>query len=223
MCSMKVASRPARLVLLGPPGAGKGTQAKILADYLRLYHIASGDLFRYHQKEGTPLGLKAMEYMSQGLLVPDEITTVMVLERVLGPQGHKRYLLDGFPRNLVQAQGLDEALLEQGQNVDKVVLLKVPEKELLARLSGRLVCRQCQATYHRETAPPKTPDKCDLCGGELYQREDDRVDAVMVRIQVYKEETEPLVEYYNGKEKLLGVEGVGTVAEVSQRLLGSLW
>ncbi len=222
MCSMKVASKPARLVLLGPPGAGKGTQAKILADYLRLYHIASGDLFRYHQMEGTPLGLKAMEYMSQGLLVPDEITTVMVLDRVLGPQGHKRYLLDGFPRNLVQAQGLDQALLDQGQNIDKVVLLKVPEEELLARLSGRLVCRQCQATYHRETAPPKTQDICDQCGGELYQREDDRVDAVMVRIQVYKEETEPLVEYYNGKGKLLGVEGVGTVAEVSQRLLRSL-
>ena len=222
MCSMKGTSKPTRLILLGPPGAGKGTQGKSLAERLRLYHIASGDLFRYHQRKGTPLGLKAMEYMSQGLLVPDEITAVMVLEQVLDRKAHNGCLLDGFPRNLVQARGLDEALSARGQKIDRVVLMKVSEEELLNRLAGRLVCRECHASYHRETAPPESPDRCDMCGGELYQREDDSVEAVKVRIRIYQEATEPLIQYYSGEGKLLEVDGVGTVEEVGQRLLRSL-
>ena len=208
-----------RLILLGPPGAGKGTQAKMLAENLGVPHIASGDLFRYHQREGTPLGLKAMEYMSQGLLVPDEITITMVLEQILPPPGQKGFLLDGFPRNQVQARALDEALAGRGQEIDRTILIKVTPEELVRRLGGRLVCQQCQAPYHRETEPPKTPGKCDLCGGELYQRQDDTPEAVRVRIRVYRDETEPLIEYYSQPGKLVEVDGVGTVEEVGQWLL----
>jgi adenylate kinase len=210
------------LVLLGPPGAGKGTQAKILAEALGLAHIASGDLFRYHQRKGTPLGLKAVEYMSQGLLVPDEITIAMVLEQDLLPVGGRAFLLDGFPRNYAQAQALDENLAGRGQHIDRAMLIKVSQDELVRRLSGRLVCRQCQAPYHEETAPPKTPGKCDLCGGELYQRQDDTPEAVRVRIRVYEAETEPLIGHYRRAGKLAEVDGVGTVEEVGQRLLGAL-
>ncbi len=214
--------RVMRALLLGPPGAGKGTQAKMLAESLGVPHVASGDLFRYHQRQGTPLGLKAAEYMSQGLLVPDEITIAMVLERILPPLGQVGFLLDGFPRNLVQAQALDEALAGRGQALNRVVLIRVPQEELIKRLSGRLVCRQCQAPYHRDNASPKTPGKCDLCGGELYQRQDDTPEAVRVRIQVYQNETEPLVAFYSRSEKLVAVDGMGTVEEVGQRLLRSL-
>ena len=210
------------LILLGPPGAGKGTQAKMLAEDLGVAHIASGDLFRYHQRKGTPLGLKATEYMSHGLLVPDEITIAMVLEQVSPPVGPKMFLLDGFPRNLVQAWALDEALADRGQEVDRAVLMRVPREELVRRLGGRLVCRQCQAPYHKETSPPATPGVCDLCGGELHQRQDDTPEAVRVRIQVYQDETEPLIEYYRQAGKLVEVDGEGTVGEVGQRLLVSL-
>ena len=211
-----------RLILMGPPGAGKGTQGKVLAENLGLYYIASGDLFRHHQRNGTPLGLKAMEYMSHGLLVPDDITTAIVLEQVLSVQGQVGSLLDGFPRNLVQARALDEALAGAGQEIERVILMKVTPQELVSRLSGREVCCQCEASYHREMAPPKAAAKCDLCGGELYKREDDSVDAVKVRIQVYQDKTEPLVQYYTGAGKLVEVDGVGMVQEVSQRLLRSL-
>ena len=222
MSSIDGASPTLRLILMGPPGAGKGTQGKMLAENLGLYHIASGDLFRNHQRKGTPLGLEVMEYISHGLLVPDDITTALVLEHLLSPQGQVGSLLDGFPRNLVQARGLDEALAGRGQDIDRVILMKVPQEELVSRLSGRQVCRQCQAPYHRETAPPETAGTCDMCGGELYHREDDTVEAVKVRIQVYQEETEPLVQYHSGAGKLVEVDGVGTVQEVSQRLVRSL-
>ena len=207
--------------MLGPPGAGKGTQAKMLAESLGLSHIASGDLFRYHQREGTPLGLKVIEYTSHGLLVPDDITIAMVLDQILILGGRRGFLLDGFPRNVAQAQALDEALAGRGQAVDWAVLIKVPQEELVRRLGGRLVCRQCQAPYQRETAPPKTPGECDACSGELYQREDDTPEAVEVRIRVYQEETEPLIGYYGQAGKLKEVDGIGSVKEVAQRLLRS--
>ena len=210
-----------RLVLLGPSGAGKGTQARMLAESLGIRHIASGELFRYHQREGSALGLKAMEYMSKGLLVPDQIATEMVLEQVVSPSSQSGYLLDGFPRNLGQARALDEALDTKGQEINRAILLKVPREELVKRLSGRLVCGQCQAPYHRETAPPKTPGRCDLCDGELYQRQDDRPEAVRVRIEVYEAETQPLTDYYGHAGKLMEVDGVGTVEHVRERLLRS--
>ena len=208
---------------MGPPGAGKGTQAKIvLAGIPGAEHIASGDLFRYHQREGTPLGLKAAEYMSQGLLVPDEITIAMVLERVLPPGGRDGFLLDGFPRNLAQAGALDETLDGRGLKIDKAFHIIVPTEELVLRLSGRLVCRECQAPYHVDNAPPKVQGVCDRCGGQLYQREDDTSDAVRVRIQVFQDETQPLVEYYRRSGKLVDVDGMGTMEEVAQRLVEAL-
>jgi len=212
-----------RLILLGPPGAGKGTQAKgILERTPAAVHIASGDLFRYHQREGTPLGLKAAEYMSQGLLVPDEITVAMVLERIQPPLTSEGFLLDGFPRNLHQARALDEALEGRGLRIDKVIHVIVPIEELVKRLSGRLICRQCQTPYHVDNAPPQKRDVCDSCGGQLYQREDDTAEAVRVRIQVYQDETRPLVDYYKQVNKLVDVDGIGTVEDVGQRLSEAL-
>ena len=211
-----------KLILMGPPGAGKGTQADSLAERLGVPHIASGDLFRYHQRQGTPLGLKAVEYMTHGLLVPDEITIAIVLERVLPPVGQKGFVLDGFPRNVNQASALSEALPGVGLGIDQVILIVVPHEELVRRLSGRLVCRQCQAPFHIDTVPPRTSGRCDRCGGELYQRQDDSPEAVKVRTQVYQEETEPLVGYYGRAGVLSEVDGVGTVKEISQRILRSI-
>jgi adenylate kinase len=189
-----------------------------LAERLGVPHIASGDLFRHHQQNGTPLGLKVREYINQGMLVPDEITIAMVLEQVLLPESQRGFILDGFPRNLAQAKALDDALAVKGVWIDRVSFIKVPVEELIKRLEGRRVCRKCQAPYHLETAPPKKPDKCDLCGGEIYQREDDTLDAVAVRLKVYQEETEPLVDYYNRAGRLVEVNGLGTVEEVGTRL-----
>ena len=194
----------------------------MLAEMLGVAHVAPGDLFRNHQRQGTPLGLKSIEYMSHGLLVPDDITIAMVMERILPPLCEKGFLLDGFPRNPVQARALDEALAARGQELSLVFLMKVSEEELVSRLNGRLVCRQCEAPYHREAAPPGTLGRCDLCSGELYQREDDMPEAVRVRIQVYQEETEPLVQYYSKAGKLVDVDGRGSVDKVGQRLLAGL-
>ncbi len=209
-------------MLLGPPGAGKGTQAKVLSEKLRISHIASGDLFRYHQRQGTPLGLKALEYMTAGLLVPDEITIAMVMDQVLPPLGKRSYLLDGFPRNLNQAEALDEALASRGQRIDRVIYMRLPLGEAVKRLSGRLVCRQCQSPFHGDSAPPKSPNICDHCGGELYQREDDAPEAVQVRLQVYTDETQPLVDYYRRAGTLDEVDAQGAVKEVQHRLMESL-
>ena len=222
MSSRQSVSGANRLILLGPPGAGKGTQAKTLAGRLDVPHVASGDLFRHHQQQGTPLGVKALEYMTQGMLVPDEITIAMVMERILPPLAQNGFLLDGFPRNLIQAEALDQALTGRGLAITKTILIKVPVDELVTRLSGRLVCRQCQTPYHRETTPPKTPDVCDSCGGELYQRQDDAPEAIRTRIQVYEDETQPLVEYYGRDNCLAEVDGVGGVDEISRRLLQAL-
>ena len=219
MSAIKQSAPPKRLILLGPPGAGKGTQAKFLADSLGVSHIASGDLFRYHQSEGTPLGLKATQYMNQGLLVPDEITIAMVLEQITDPEGSKLFLLDGFPRNLFQAHALDEALAAQGQTVDQAIYINLPIEESIKRLGKRLVCRECQAPYNGAAAPSNSSGVCEICGGELYQRQDDTPEAMRVRIKVYLQETEPLIEYYERCGRLVEVDGVGTVDEVGQRLL----
>ena len=211
-----------RLVLLGPPGAGKGTQGRVLAESLGISHIASGDLFRYHQREGTPLGLEARNYMTQGLLVPDEITIAMVLEQAGSAESRRGFVLDGFPRNLAQAQALEETLAERGQKIHRAILIDVPHQELERRLKGRLVCQQCHALYHQEVAPPKVPGTCDRCGGKIQQRQDDTIEAIRVRIHVYQEETKPLIDYYGHLGKLETVDGVGSVDEVGRRLLESL-
>jgi adenylate kinase len=210
------------IILLGAPGAGKGTQAVTVARELNLAHIASGDLFRQALEQRTELGIQAQSYMEKGKLVPDEITIKMVLERISAPDCDSGVILDGFPRNLEQAKALDKALAEQTKGIDKVVYIKVSEEELLNRLSGRWICRNCQTPYHATNSPPQVWGKCDKCGGELYQRPDDNVETVKNRLQVYFAQTTPLIDYYAKSGQLLEVEGEGGVDEVSRRIVTAL-
>ena len=209
------------LIFLGAPGAGKGTQAAIVATGLELVHIASGDLFRDALEQGTELGLKAKSYMEKGALVPDEITISMVLERLTlcRQQG---IILDGYPRNLEQAQALDKALEERGNTIDKVVYIKVSEDELIKRLSGRRVCRTCQTPYHLTDSPPVVAGLCDKCGGELYHRPDDIPATIKNRLGVYFEQTAPLIDYYSRMDKLVEVAGEGSPVEISQRIISAI-
>jgi len=184
-----------------------------------LAYIASGDLFRQHQEKGTPLGLQAKGYMERGELVPDEITTAMVKEELASLGQGPGCLLDGYPRNLAQAQALDQALAERGETLNRVLSLTVPEEELVRRLSGRLICRRCQAPYHTEFSPPKMPGRCDICGGELYQRKDDSPEVVRQRIRVYAAQTQPLVRYYGDRGKLTEVDGVGDIEGLNRHLV----
>lgn len=210
------------MIFLGAPGAGKGTQAAEVANALKLAHIATGDMFRDAQKKGTSLGLKAKAYMDKGQLVPDEITVAMLLERIARPDCQHGVIFDGFPRTLAQAEALDKALSRQSRNIDRVVYIKVAEAELIKRLSGRWICRQCQTPYHELTAPPKLKGKCDKCGGELYQRDDDKPATVKNRLQVFFAQTAPLVQYYTKTGKLTEIEGSGTVEVVRNNILDAL-
>jgi adenylate kinase len=210
------------IIFLGAPGAGKGTQAASVARKLDLVHIATGDLFRQALEQGTELGIKAKSYMERGVLVPDQITIEMVLERISAPDSAGGVILDGFPRNLKQAQALDEALSKQGKAIDKVVYIKVSEEELLKRLSGRWICRRCQAPYHATDSPPKVWGKCDKCGGELYQRPDDTEESVKKRLEVYSAQTAPLIDYYRQAGRLLEIDGEGGVDEVGKRIVAAL-
>ena len=209
-------------MLLGPPGAGKGTQAKRLAEFARVPHLASGDLFRKHQDEGTELGKLAEGYMEKGELVPDEIVIQMVLERIREPDAANGYILDGFPRTLKQAQAMDEVLAAAGGTIDRVPLMEVETEELVQRLSGRWVCSQCQRPYQEDMAPPRQPGVCDSCGGALYQRADDRPEAVRRRLEVYQEQTAPLIDYYASQGKLHRVNGQQPIDQVTNDLLGSV-
>ena len=210
------------IILLGAPGAGKGTQAVMLAEKLNLVQVASGDLFRQALAQETELGIKAKSYMEKGQLVPDEITIQMVLERLSAPDCENGAILDGFPRNTQQAEALDKALAQQGKAIDRVVYVMVSEEELLKRLSGRWICRNCQAPYHAVDSPPRVAGRCDRCGGELYQRPDDNVETVKKRLEVYFAETSPLIDYYNQAGKLLEIKGEGGAAEVNQRIVAAL-
>lgn len=207
------------VVFLGAPGAGKGTQAADVARKLNMVHISSGDLFRQALGKGTELGKKAKSYMERGELVPDEVTTQMVLERLAVPDCARGVILDGFPRNLAQAQSLDKALKQQKKDVDKVILLEVSDEELIKRLSGRRICRNCQAVYHIMNSPPKVAGKCDKCGGELYQRTDDNVETIKNRLEVYAAQTAPLIDYYRKQGKLTEVRGEGGVDVVSGKII----
>ena len=210
------------IIFLGAPGAGKGTQAVTVAQELNLAYLASGDLFRQAVEKRTELGIKAKSYMEKGMLVPDDITIRMVLERMSAPDCQAGAILDGFPRNLNQARALDEALAHQAKAMDKVIYIKVSERELLRRLSGRWICRKCQTPYHATDSPSKVRGKCDLCGGELYQRPDDAVETVRKRLQVYFAETAPLIDYYTEIGKLLEISGEGEVGEVRKRIVSAL-
>jgi adenylate kinase len=206
------------IILLGAPGAGKGTQAVMLVEKLKLTQVASGDLFRQALQKETELGKKAKVFMEKGQLVPDEITIQMVLERLGAPDIKNGAILDGFPRNLQQAEALDKALIKQNKAIDKVIYIKVTERELLKRLGGRWICRKCQAPYHEVDNPPKVKGVCDRCGGELYQRADDNPETVKKRLKVYFTETAPLIEYYKRAGKLLEINGEGGANAVSSRI-----
>ena len=210
------------IIFLGAPGAGKGTQAANVARRLGLVHIASGDLFRQALEQGAELGIKAKSYMERGVLVPDQITIGMVLDRMSAPDCEPGAILDGFPRNLKQAEALDKALAQQGKAIDKVIYINVSEEELVKRLSGRWICRQCQTPYHITNSPPKVWGRCDRCGGELYQRPDDTAESVRKRLEVYLAQTVPLIDYYAQLGKLLEIDGGGDVAEVGRRIITAL-
>ncbi len=210
------------IVLLGAPGAGKGTQAAALTKELKLAHIASGDLFRQALGNGTELGLQAKAYMEKGQLVPNEITIKMVLERITAPDCASGIILDGFPRNVEQAKALDEALKAQKKAIDKAVYIKVAETELLTRLIGRWICRKCQTPYHEVSSPPRVKGKCDKCGGELYQRADDNTETIKKRLVVFFAETAPLIEYYSKVGKLIEVQGEGSMEDISARIISAL-
>ena len=210
------------IVFLGAPGAGKGTQAALVAQKLNMVHVASGDLFRQALEKQTELGLKAKAYMEKGELVPDEITIAMILERITAPDCEAGIILDGFPRNLEQAETLDNALEKQSKIIDKAIYIKVPEEELVKRLGGRWICRNCQTPYHEVDSPPRIVGKCDKCGGELYQRADDNVETVKNRLGVYFNQTTPLIDYYTRADKLVAVAGTGTIDEINQRILAVL-
>ena len=188
-----------RIVLMGPPGAGKGTQADLLTSKLGIPHISTGDMFRKAVKEGTPLGLEAKRYMEAGELVPDRVTIGIVQERLAEPDCHKGFLLDGFPRTAAQAEALDQYLREPGLKIDHALNIAVERETLIARLSGRRVCKACGATYHVLFNPSAAQDKCQVCGGELYQRSDDKEETAVNRLDVYDRQTAPLVEYYRKK------------------------
>ncbi len=210
------------IILLGAPGAGKGTQAAVVAQKLNLVHLATGDLFRQALEAGTRLGVKAKSYMEKGMLVSDEITIQMVLDRLSAPDCKAGVILDGFPRNLQQAEALDKALAQKARAIDKVVYIKVSEEALLKRLSGRWICRNCQAPYHAIDSPPKVKGKCDRCGGELYQRPDDTAGTVKKRLEVYFNETAPLINYYTRAGKLVEIDGEGNIEQVSKRIVSAL-
>ncbi|RLI87126.1 MAG: adenylate kinase [Archaeoglobales archaeon] len=202
------------IILLGPPGGGKGTQAKKIVEKYGIPHIATGDILRDAVAKGTELGKKAKEYMDRGELVPDEIVIGIVEERLKQPDCEKGFLLDGFPRTLKQAEALDDMLKGLNRKIDVTIYIDVPEEEVVRRIANRRSCKRCGAVYHLIYAPPKEPNKCDKCGGELYQRDDDKEETVRQRFKVYMENTAPLIEYYEKKGLLYRVDGTKSIDEV---------
>lgn len=213
---------PVYVVLLGPPGAGKGTQARIVSQKLCLPHISSGDIFRENMKGNTELGKLAQGYMDRGELVPDDVTIAMIRERLARPDCEPGALLDGFPRTPPQAQALDAILLEFGGQVDAVPYINVPEEVLLERLTGRWTCRAQGHIFHERHNPPRETGRCDYDGSELYQREDDKAETVARRIRVYMERTEPLITYYRKQGRLVEIDGTGSIEQVTKDLLSSI-
>ena len=213
---------PNYIVLLGPPGAGKGTQAKIISQKLDLPHISSGDIFRENLKNKTELGELARGYIERGELVPDDVTIAMIRERLSRPDCENGALLDGFPRTPAQAEALDSMLAELGGQVACVPYIKVPEQVLIERLTGRWTCRAQGHIFHEKFNPPQQPGVCDYDGSELYQREDDKAETVIHRIHVYLEQTEPLIGYYRQRGMLIEIDGTQSIEEVSADLLAAL-
>ncbi len=203
-----------KIIMLGAPGAGKGTQAKMIADKYTIPHISTGDIFRANIKNGTELGKKAKTFMDQGLLVPDELVVDLVVDRVAKDDCSNGYVLDGFPRTIPQAESLDAALEKLGSKVDYAVNVEVPDENIINRMSGRRACVSCGATYHIVHIPTKVEGICDRCGNELILRDDDKPETVKKRLAVYHEQTQPLIDYYNGKKVLVEVDGTRDMNDV---------
>ncbi len=211
-----------KIIMLGAPGAGKGTQAKMIADKYSVPHISTGDIFRANIKNGTELGMEAKKYMDQGLLVPDELTVKILLDRVAGDDCKKGYVLDGFPRTIPQAQVLDKALTELNDGIDYAIDVDVPDENIVKRMSGRRACPSCGATYHMEHVPPKKEGICDRCGKELVLRDDDKPETVLNRLKVYHEQTQPLIDFYSKKGVLRTVDGTRPMQDVFDAIVNTL-
>ncbi|MFD2765649.1 adenylate kinase [Micromonospora eburnea] len=211
-----------RLVLVGPPGAGKGTQAEFIAAHLSVPKISTGDIFRANVSQGTPLGVEAKRYMDAGKLVPDEVTINMVRDRLAEPDASEGFLLDGFPRTTPQAAALDKLLADLGTSLDLVLELVVDDDEVIRRLSGRRTCRGCGKIWHVEFDATTRDGICDRCGGELFQRDDDKPETIAARLREYAEKTAPLVDYYGAQGKLVGIDATGPVEDVTVRAIDAL-
>lgn len=211
-----------RLVLLGPPGAGKGTQASAIVKKYNIPHISTGDIFRENIKQGTELGKKAKEYIDKGLLVPDDIVVSIVKDRILEEDCKKGFLLDGFPRTLNQGEALDDELSQMNLKLDKVININVEKEVLIERTIGRRICKDCGATYHIKFNPPVKEGICDNCGGKLYQRDDDTQETVEKRIEVYQKQTKPLIDYYTKKGLILNVDGTKKISEIFDEIVEAL-
>jgi adenylate kinase len=211
-----------RVVLVGPPGAGKGTQAQFIASRLSIPKISTGDIFRANVSGGTELGKLAKGYMDRGDLVPDEVTVAMVRDRLSEDDAQEGFLLDGFPRNVPQAEILKKMLAEFGTGLDLVLELVVDDEEVVRRLAGRRTCRSCGKVWHVDFDPPAVPGVCDACGGELFQRDDDREETIRHRLEVYQEQTSPLISFYADEGILVGGDATGPVEEVTQRAMSAL-
>lgn len=211
-----------RLVLVGPPGAGKGTQAEFIAAHLAVPKISTGDIFRANVSQGTPLGVEAKRYMDAGKLVPDEVTINMVRSRLAEPDAAEGFLLDGFPRTTPQAAALDKLLADLGTALDLVLELVVDDDEVIRRLSGRRTCRGCGKIWHVEFDAPLQEGCCDRCGAELFQRDDDKAETIAERLREYAEKTAPLVDYYGAQSKLVGIDATGPVEDVTVRAIDAL-
>ena len=211
-----------KIIMLGAPGAGKGTQAKRIADKYSIPHISTGDIFRANIKNGTELGKKAKEYMDKGMLVPDELTVDLVIDRVKSEDCQNGYVLDGFPRTIPQAEALDVALGKRDEKIDFAVNVEVPDENIVNRMSGRRACVGCGATYHLVYAPTKKEDICDTCEGELILRADDKPETVQSRLEVYHNQTQPLIEYYTNKNVLKEVDGTIDIEKVFEAITAIL-
>ncbi len=211
-----------KIIMLGAPGAGKGTQAQMIADKYKVPHISTGDIFRANIKNGTELGMEAKKYMDQGLLVPDELTVKILLDRVAKEDCKDGYVLDGFPRTIPQAEVLDKALAERGEKIDYAVDVDVPDENIVKRMSGRRACLSCGATFHLEHVPPKEEGICDRCGKELVLRDDDKEETVLNRLKVYHDQTQPLIQFYKNKGVMQAVDGTKSMQEVFDAIVAIL-
>ncbi len=211
-----------KIIMLGAPGAGKGTQAKMIAEKYGVPHVSTGDIFRANIKNGTELGMEAKKYMDQGLLVPDELTVKILLDRVAQADCEKGYVLDGFPRTIPQAEVLDKALVELGDAIDYAINVDVPDENIVKRMSGRRACVTCGATYHIEHVPPKKEGICDKCEAELILRDDDKPETVLNRLKVYHDQTQPLIDFYSAKGVLKTVDGTVDMQDVFSAIVAIL-